>query len=571
MDAGGGDGADGGDGSDGGDSDGQADGSDGSDGTGGSDGSDGTSGTTDTCADDPPTWVAPAACGRCSGNTCAVDCSGLSACLVVPVDCPEGWDCAVDCSGLGACTSLIINGPVGGALDVACSGVGACAAVALNCADDAHCDLECSGVGSCGGGLLSRGDKACEASCTGAGAALGGVACNSSCDCVAAAEAAAAQAPSPQSPGPRRAGHVGWRPDHGVSSSGPSHHRVVLGGLGLAGGQAAGQRDEDGEIGMVVEVLVEVAPTSTWMPSSSSNSRARPRRRTRPAPPCRRQLHSRRLAGAPPGREDAPVPLRPATTRTCRIGSPRRRPLYLAGGPTPHRGRRMGIRELDEAPTQTALLGPTNTGKTHRAVRRMLARRSGMIGLPLRLLAREVYDRVTAEVGEEQVALVTGEEKRVPRKPRYWVCTVEAMPVDHPVEFLAVDEIQLCAHRERGHVFTDRLLNARGRVETWFLGADTARGVIADLVPTAEIQTRPRFSQLQHAGCDELSDLPPRSAVVAFSIEQVYAVAERIRRRRGGAAVVLGALSPGPATPRWPSTSRGRWTTSSPPTPSAWA
>ena len=204
----------------------------------------------------------------------------------------------------------------------------------------------------------------------------------------------------------------------------------------------------------------------------------------------------------------------------------------------------MGIRELDEAPTQTALLGPTNTGKTHRAVRRMLARRSGMIGLPLRLLAREAYDRVTAEVGEEQVALVTGEEKRVPRKPRYWVCTVEAMPVDHPVEFLAVDEIQLCAHRERGHVFTDRLLNARGRVETWFLGADTARGVIADLVPTAEIQTRPRFSQLQHAGCDELSDLPPRSAVVAFSIEQVYAVAERIRRRRGGAAVVLGALSP---------------------------
>lgn len=204
----------------------------------------------------------------------------------------------------------------------------------------------------------------------------------------------------------------------------------------------------------------------------------------------------------------------------------------------------MGLREFDEAPTLTAMLGPTNTGKTHRAVQRMLARRSGMIGLPLRLLAREVYDRVTAEVGEQKVALITGEEKRVPHKPRYWVCTVEAMPLDVPVEFLAIDEVQLCAHRERGHVFTDRLLNARGRVETWFLGSDTMRPLIEELVPTAEIKTKPRFSKLRHAGSDDLSDLPPRTAVVAFSVEQVYRVAERLRRRRGGAAVVLGALSP---------------------------
>ncbi len=204
----------------------------------------------------------------------------------------------------------------------------------------------------------------------------------------------------------------------------------------------------------------------------------------------------------------------------------------------------MSLRDLDEPATLQALLGPTNTGKTHRAVRRMLGRRTGMIGLPLRLLAREVYDKVVAEVGEAKVALVTGEEKRIPREARYWVCTVESMPVDRPVEFLAVDEIQLCAHRERGHVFTDRLLNARGRRETWFMGADTMAPLVRELLPTAEIHSRPRFSRLRWSGCDELSDLPPRSAVVAYSVEQVYAVAERLRRRRGGAAVVLGALSP---------------------------
>ena len=130
---------------------------------------------------------------------------------------------------------------------------------------------------------------------------------------------------------------------------------------------------------------------------------------------------------------------------------------------------------MPEGSSITALLGPTNTGKTHRAVERMLAHPSGMIGLPLRLLAREVYDRLTARIGEARVALVTGEEKRVPRRPDYWVCTVEAMPVDREVDFLAVDEIQLAAHAQRGHVFTDRILRARGRQETWFLGSDTMR------------------------------------------------------------------------------------------------
>lgn len=192
----------------------------------------------------------------------------------------------------------------------------------------------------------------------------------------------------------------------------------------------------------------------------------------------------------------------------------------------------------------TAVLGPTNTGKTHRAVEQMLEHRSGMIGLPLRLLAREVYDRVSARVGEGAVALVTGEEKRVPAAPRYWVCTVESMPVERAVDFLAVDEIQLAAHRQRGHVFTDRLLRARGRLETWFLGAWTIAGMIRAMVPEARIDGRPRFSRLLHAGVAPLSALRPRAAIVAFSAAQVYELAERVRRRRGGAAVVLGALSP---------------------------
>lgn len=199
-------------------------------------------------------------------------------------------------------------------------------------------------------------------------------------------------------------------------------------------------------------------------------------------------------------------------------------------------------RENDE--TVVLALGPTNTGKTHRAVTRMLEHASGMIGLPLRLLAREVYDRVSRVVGEEAVALVTGEEKRVPRAPRYWVCTVEAMPLDVRVDFLAVDEIQLAAHRERGHVFTDRLLHARGRRETQLLGADTMTPILRELLPHARVERQARLSALRHAGRSGLSGLPPRSAIVAFTAAEVYELAARMRAKKGGVAVVLGALSP---------------------------
>ncbi len=191
-----------------------------------------------------------------------------------------------------------------------------------------------------------------------------------------------------------------------------------------------------------------------------------------------------------------------------------------------------------------AILGPTNTGKTHRAVERMLQFGSGMIGLPLRLLAREVHDRVAARVGADRVALVTGEEKRIPPGARYWVCTVESMPVDRPVAFLAVDEVQLAAHPERGHIFTDRILGARGLHETWFLGAETIAPLLRELVPTAWFETFPRFSSLRYSGRHKLTALPPRTAVVAFSVAEVYALAERLKARHGGTAVVLGALSP---------------------------
>ncbi|HYG91726.1 MAG TPA: helicase-related protein [Azospirillum sp.] len=191
-----------------------------------------------------------------------------------------------------------------------------------------------------------------------------------------------------------------------------------------------------------------------------------------------------------------------------------------------------------------AVLGPTNTGKTHLAIERMLGHRTGMIGFPLRLLARENYDRVVAAKGRDKVALVTGEEKILPPHPDYWVCTVESMPLDRAVDFMAVDEIQLCADPERGHIFTDRLLNARGLVETMFLGAETIQPLIRRLVPRVEFISRPRFSQLTYAGYKKLTRLPPRSAVVAFSATDVYAMAELIRRQRGGTAVVLGALSP---------------------------
>lgn len=192
----------------------------------------------------------------------------------------------------------------------------------------------------------------------------------------------------------------------------------------------------------------------------------------------------------------------------------------------------------------TALLGPTNTGKTHRAVERMLEHDSGMIGLPLRLLAREIYDRITSIHGERAVALVTGEEKRVPPRPRWWVCTVESMPVSLDVDFLAVDEIQLAAHPQRGHTFSQRLLGARGRRETWFLGAQTMVPILEALLPTATILRHPRFSRLTHLGTLSLGALPPRTAVVAFSVAEVYELAERLRQRHGGTAVVTGALSP---------------------------
>jgi ATP-dependent RNA helicase SUPV3L1/SUV3 len=197
-----------------------------------------------------------------------------------------------------------------------------------------------------------------------------------------------------------------------------------------------------------------------------------------------------------------------------------------------------------DRPRVLAVLGPTNTGKTHFAVERMLAHRSGLIGFPLRLLAREIYDRIAAEKGPGAVALITGEERIEPPTARYFVATVEAMPEDLETSFLAVDEIQLCADPERGHVFTDRLLRARGRDETMFLGADTIRPLIRQLVPEAELISRPRFSTLTYVEPAKVTRLPRRSAVVAFTAQEVYALAELVRRRRGGAAVVLGALSP---------------------------
>jgi ATP-dependent RNA helicase SUPV3L1/SUV3 len=192
----------------------------------------------------------------------------------------------------------------------------------------------------------------------------------------------------------------------------------------------------------------------------------------------------------------------------------------------------------------TAVLGPTNTGKTHLAIERMLAHSSGLIGLPLRLLAREVYNRAVERVGAESVALITGEEKIKPANPRFWVATVEAMPRDLDVAFVAVDEIQLAADFERGHVFTDRMLHRRGREETLVLGAATMKPIVERLLPGASIVSRPRLSQLTFSGEKKLTRLPRRSAVVAFSADEVYAIAELIRRQRGGAAVVLGSLSP---------------------------
>lgn len=204
----------------------------------------------------------------------------------------------------------------------------------------------------------------------------------------------------------------------------------------------------------------------------------------------------------------------------------------------------LGVMSASDHRAPIAVLGPTNTGKTHLAIERMCAHSSGMIGFPLRLLAREVYDRVAAIKGKDQVALITGEERIAPPGARWLLCTAESMPLDRDVAFVALDEAQLGADPERGHVFTERILHARGRDETMLLGSDALRPILRTLVPQAEIISRPRFSTLTHAGAVKLSRLPPRSAIVAFSAEEVYAVAEMLRRMRGGAAVVMGSLSP---------------------------
>ncbi|HRW30781.1 MAG TPA: hypothetical protein P5227_12345, partial [Emcibacteraceae bacterium] len=185
-----------------------------------------------------------------------------------------------------------------------------------------------------------------------------------------------------------------------------------------------------------------------------------------------------------------------------------------------------------------AVLGPTNTGKTHLAVERMLGHASGMIGLPLRLLAREIYDRIVEKKGTTHVALITGEEKIVPKHPQYYVCTVESMPIEKTVEFLAVDEVQLAADYDRGYVFTDRLLRARGRQETMFLGSETARPLIQRLIPDVDFISRPRFSELIYVEPKKLSRLPRRSALITFSANNVYGYAEMLRRAKGGVAVV---------------------------------
>lgn len=200
--------------------------------------------------------------------------------------------------------------------------------------------------------------------------------------------------------------------------------------------------------------------------------------------------------------------------------------------------------QIDHRPRIRAVLGPTNTGKTWLAIDRMLGHQTGIIGFPLRLLARENYDRVAERVGARNVALVTGEEKIIPPTARYFLCTVEAMPLDRPVDFLAIDEVQLCSDDERGYVFTDRVLRARGRLETVFLGSETMEPILNILVPDAEIEKRQRFSRLGWGGVRKLTRIRRKTAIVAFSANDVYRLAEQVRQNRGGAAVVLGALSP---------------------------
>ena len=191
-----------------------------------------------------------------------------------------------------------------------------------------------------------------------------------------------------------------------------------------------------------------------------------------------------------------------------------------------------------------ALLGPTNTGKTHVAIEKMLEHDTGIFGLPLRLLAREVYDKCVDKIGVEKVALITGEEKIIPSTAQYFICTVESMPKDKEVDFVAIDEIQMCADRERGHIFTQRMLEARGKKITMFLGSQVMGNIIDDLIDGVEFEKKERYSKLSYSGIKKISRLDRKVAIIAFSIEEVYAIAELVRRQKGGAAVIMGSLSP---------------------------
>ena len=191
-----------------------------------------------------------------------------------------------------------------------------------------------------------------------------------------------------------------------------------------------------------------------------------------------------------------------------------------------------------------ALLGPTNTGKTYLAIEKMLEFNSGIFGLPLRLLAREVYDKCVKKIGVEKVALITGEEKIIPSKADFFICTVESMPKDKVVDFVAIDEIQMCADKERGHIFTERLLHFRGEKLTMFLGSQVMKNIITELVPGIEFNNKERFSKLTYGGYKKISRIDRKAAIIAFSIEEVYAIAELVRRQKGGSAVIMGSLSP---------------------------
>ena len=191
-----------------------------------------------------------------------------------------------------------------------------------------------------------------------------------------------------------------------------------------------------------------------------------------------------------------------------------------------------------------ALLGPTNTGKTHDAIEKMLEFETGIFGLPLRLLAREVYEKCVKKIGIDKVALITGEEKIIPSSADYFICTVESMPKDKSVDFVAIDEIQMCADKERGHIFTERLLNSRGEKLTMFLGSQVMKNIINDLIEGVEFVKKERFSKLSYSGYKKISRLDAKTAIIAFSIEEVYAIAELVRRQKGGAAVIMGSLSP---------------------------